>query len=214
MVPSPAHPALEGLEENKRRLHACSELTVVSPIGYTLCCACNPTDMFSKRDPLRTDGRGSAPPSFDWKMPTTRAKAKATKAPSGKENASVPKTVKEKLAQAKLNRELAKSRYPLTSQPLPEEPAEEPTFRKLPLEASLKPSTLVDYCLKRDNPRPKESDELSELAFLGIAGTTPGGGRWRARMSAGKAADVSPMASMEELAPLAPIADAGAVEVA
>ena len=60
-------------------------------------------------------------------MPTTRAKAKATKAPSGKENASVPKTVKEKLAQAKLNRELAKSRYPLTSQPLPEEPAEECT---------------------------------------------------------------------------------------
>ena len=28
----------------------------------------------------------------------------------------------------------------------------------------------------------KESDELNDLAFLGIAGTTPGGRRWRARL--------------------------------
>lgn len=165
-------------------------------------------------------------------MPTTtRAKAKAKAAkdnaeakakavPSGKENsAASAKTVNQKLAQAKLNRELAKSRYPLTTQPLPEED----TFRRLPLEAALAPTTLVDFCLKRDlvyKNLAKESDELNELAGLGIAGTTPGGRRWRARLSAGKSSAISPMASMEEAeleaepeAELAPRAEAGATAV-
>jgi hypothetical protein len=55
-----------------------------------------------------------------------------------------------------------------------------------------------------------ESDELNDLAFLGIAGTTPGGRRWRTRTRSmgAAAADAESSAEGRELAPLAPLADA------
>ena len=47
----------------------------------------------------------------------------------------------------------------------------------------LKTSTIVD---SKKPTKPNESDELNDLACLGIAGTTPGGRRWRARLKPAK----------------------------
>lgn len=54
----------------------------------------------------------------------------------------------------------------------------------------------------------EESEELNDLAFLGIAGTTPGGRRWRARARQATGDPAAESAAGQTLAPLAPLADA------
>jgi hypothetical protein len=73
-------------------------------------------------------------------------------------------------------------------------------------DAYLKPIKIDNKWEAANDGKAAEREELADLAFLGIKGTTPGGRRWRSRMSA-------KMNEKPIMAPMAPVEES-AIEVA
>ena len=134
---------------------------------------------------------------------TPRASAKAPKVVAGKggNNAKSTKTVDEKLKSAKEKRAQGGGAL---SPPNDKENAvsNRTSFEKLPLESILAPApkdVLVSEVVLDKGTRKPLSDEMADLAFLGITGATPGGRKWRSRMKqANKEVDIRPMGAIEE----------------
>ena len=132
-------------------------------------------------------------------------KPKANKAPNAASNKGerAPKTVKDKLKRAKERREQLQSPGENKENEVPSN-----RFKSLPLECVLKAksatSEVVDVKGKvsdivLDAKKHVASDELADLAFLGITGATPGGRKWRSRMKeAVKGVDIKPIAAVGE----------------
>ena len=71
------------------------------------------------------------------------------------------------------------------------------SFEKQPLESILAPK--VSDVVLGEAKANRATDELADLAFLGITGATPGGRKWRSRMKeANQGVEIKPMAMVEE----------------
>ena len=128
---------------------------------------------------------------------TAGAKSKAPKAAASKpaQAKAEKKTVDEKLKKAKQNREKMSSPPPKSKEEIH---GSESPFGNLPLEAVFEPKETVSLSeiISKSAKPAAEKDELAELAFLGVNGTTrtPSGRRWRSRMKeTSKPAPIAPM---------------------
>ena len=140
---------------------------------------------------------GTSPRASDRPKGSKADKSKAAAPKAAAPKAAAPKeaapkagkaeraSVKDKLERAKENRAKLNDKENAATENAACENGFDPTprsgFAKLPLESVLAPKDCVNIT-DMFKSRAAPSDELADLAFLGVTGTTPGGRKWRSRM--------------------------------
>jgi hypothetical protein len=136
-------------------------------------------------------------------MPTTRSKAppKASKAPvkRDKENAKPSNAMNAKpSANVKPSKKGAGTKANTAAIPtISEMKAKLDEEASRGLDAYVQKMELNNNWVKASDPKLAEKEELADLAFMGIRGQTPGGSRWRTRVTTNKVS-IAPMAVLTE----------------
>ena len=137
-------------------------------------------------------------------MPTTRSKAppKASRAPAkrDKENAKPSNAMNAKpSANVKPSKKGAAGTKANTAAipTISEMKAKLDEEASRGLDAYVQRMELNNNWVKASDPKLAEKEELADLAFMGIRGQTPGGSRWRTRVTTNKVS-IAPMAVLTE----------------